>query len=470
MAPNLLLRIQANNIAIAGIACDSRRVKKNYLFFAMEGSNTDGNKFIKKAIEKKPSAIITSKKNKIKTNIPIILVKNVRKEYASIIYKLSQSNIEKKVAITGTNGKTSVVYYVQYLLNSLGNKCGIIGTLGNNSKYIKSNLTTPDPLQISQIIQRLGKEKYKTIAMEASSHALDQGRLYGLNFDILALTNISHDHLDYHKTINSYINAKLKLFKENTKKNTINIISKDFKYYSQISRELKSKKIKFLTFGLKNSDFQIYEKYKSRSNITMQLNYASKKYLFKFTNMPKFQINNFLLAVSIVFKLGYRLQDMKSLSLEAPSVPGRMELAGIKKNKAKIFIDFAHTPDALANVLKEAREMCTGKLHVVFGCGGDRDKEKRPVMGKIATKYADKIIITDDNPRNEDPDIIRKEIIGISKNMQEIGDRRSAIKYAANSLRNHDILVIAGKGHEKYQIIKNKSLPFDDVQISKKYL
>jgi UDP-N-acetylmuramoyl-L-alanyl-D-glutamate--2,6-diaminopimelate ligase len=186
--------------------------------------------------------------------------------------------------------------------------------------------------------------------------------------------------------------------------------------------------------------------------------------------MPKFQINNFLLAVSIVFKLGYRLQDMKSLSLEAPSVPGRMELAGIKKNKAKIFIDFAHTPDALANVLKEAREMCTGKLHVVFGCGGDRDKEKRPVMRKIATKYADKVIITDDNPRNEDPDIIRKEIIGISKNIQEIGDRRSAIKYAADSLRNHDILVIAGKGHEKYQIIKNKSLPFDDVQISKKYL
>ena len=213
MAPNLLLRIQANNIAIAGIACDSRKVKKNYLFFAIEGSNTDGNKFIKKVIEKKPSAIITSKKNKIKTNIPIILVKNVRKEYASIIYKLSQSNIEKKVAITGTNGKTSVVYYVQYLLNSLGSKCGIIGTLGNNSKHIKSNLTTPDPLQISQIIQRLGKEKYKTIAMEASSHALDQGRLYGLNFDILALTNISHDHLDYHKTINSYINAKLKLFK-----------------------------------------------------------------------------------------------------------------------------------------------------------------------------------------------------------------------------------------------------------------
>ena len=470
MAANLLSRIQANNIEIAGITCDSRMVKKNYLFFAIEGSKDDGNKFIENVIQKKPSAIITSKKIKFKINIPIIFVKNVRKEYSLIIYKLYQDDIKTKIAVTGTNGKTSVVYYIQYLLNALGDKCGIIGTLGNNSKQIKTNLTTPDPLQINQILLKLTNERYKTVAMEASSHALDQGRLFGLKFDILALTNISHDHLDYHKNINSYINAKLKLFKENTKKNTINFISRDFKYYSEISKKLKTKKIKFLTFSTKKSDFQICEKYRSLNKINMQLIYNSKKYLFKFTNMTKFQINNFLFAVSIVSKLGYKFKDMQLLSLNAPSVPGRMELAGIKMNNAKIFIDFAHTPDALTNVLNEAKAMCKGKLYVVFGCGGDRDKKKRPLMGKIASKYADKIIITDDNPRNEDPNIIRNEIIGMLKNVYEIANRRYAIKYAVNELESNDILVIAGKGHEKYQIIKNKFLPFDDVKISRKYL
>ena len=470
MASDLLSRIQAKQIAVEGISSDSRNIKKNFIFFAIKGAKNDGNKYIKEVLKKKPSAVVTSKKKIYKTNIPIITVKDVRKEYSTVAYNLYSHKIENKIAVTGTNGKTSVVFFVNSILNKLNNKCGIIGTLGSNFKNIQSNLTTPDSLHIAQLLQKFYKNNYNTVAMEASSHALDQARLYGLTYDILALTNISHDHLDYHKNLNNYINAKLKLFIQNVKPNGISIISKDTKYYNTISKKLRLRNIKYLTFGFKKADFQIKEISRIDSTVKMQLKYASKKYIFKFNNLPDYQIKNYLLATSIVSKLGYKFNKIKSLSLNIPSVPGRMELVGIKKNKAKIFVDFAHTPDALENVLKEARQMSRGILHVVFGCGGDRDKKKRPLMGKIACKYADSIIVTDDNPRNENPQTIRSQIIGNSKIMIEIPDRKKAIKYAANNLLTEDILIIAGKGHEKYQVIKNKFLPFDDVKISKKYL
>jgi len=470
MTLNLLSRIQAKKISVEGITSDSRQVKKNFLFFAIKGSNIDGNQYIKEVLKKKPSAIITSTKSKIKTSVPIILVSNVRKEYASAAYSFYYSNINKKIAITGTNGKTSVVFFIEFILRELGSKCGTIGTLGSKFKDIQSNLTTPDPIDISRLLHKFSKNNYDAVAMEASSHALDQYRLHGLSYDVLALTNVSHDHLDYHKNINNYIDAKLKLFAQNQKSNGINIIVNDTKNYLSISRKLKSRKIKFKTFGYKKSDFQIKEIFRLNDKVKMELKYDLKKYVFEFNNLPTFQIKNFLLAASIVFKLGYEFNSISALSLRAPSVPGRMELAGIKANKSKVFIDFAHTPDALSNVLKEAKIMNKGRLHLVFGCGGDRDKDKRSLMGKVALKYADNIIVTDDNPRNENPQFIRQQIIGYSKKILEIPDRKKAIKYAAENLGENDILIIAGKGHEKFQIMKNKSTPFDDVKISRRYI
>ena len=470
MASDILSRIKANQIAVEGISSDSRNIKQNFIFFAIKGDKNNGNDYIDEVLKKQPSAIITSQKKIYKTNIPIIIVKDVRKEYAMAAYNFYSHKIDNKIAVTGTNGKTSVVFFINSILNKLNNKSGIIGTLGSNFKNIQSNLTTPDPLHIAQLLQKFYKNNYKTVAMEASSHALDQSRLYGLTYDILALTNISHDHLDYHKSLNNYINAKLKLFIQNAKPNGILIISKDTQYYPIICKKLKSRNIKYLTFGLKKADFEIKEISRNNSRVEMQLNHASQKYIFKFNNLSNYQIKNYLLATSIVNKLGYEFNKIKSFSLNIPSVPGRMELAGIKKNKAKVFVDFAHTPDALENVLNEAKQMSGGKLHVVFGCGGDRDKKKRPLMGKIACKYADSVVVTDDNPRNENPQSIRNQIIGNSKNIIEISDRKKAIKYAINNLLSQDILIIAGKGHEKYQLVKNKSLPFDDVKISKKYI
>ncbi len=470
MASNLLSRIQANGFVIDGMTSDSRDVKKNFLFFAIKGSNLDGNQYIKEVLKKKPSAIITSTKNKIKTNIPIIYVNNVRKEYASAVYNFYQNNINKKIAITGTNGKTSVVFYIEFILKKLGNKCGTIGTLGSKFKNIKSNLTTPDPIDIGKLFQKFSQNSYDTVAMEASSHALDQYRLFGLRYDVLALTNISHDHLDYHKNLDNYINAKLKLFIQYLKPHGVNIISNNMQNYNTVSKKLKNNNIKFKTFGYKKSDFRIKEISRLNSKVKMELKHNSNKHIFKFNNLPAFQIENFLLASSIVYELGYEFKKIIALSLIVPSVPGRMELVGVKENQSKIFVDFAHTPDALINVLKETSLMNKGRLHVVFGCGGERDKTKRALMGKIALKYADNVIITDDNPRNEDAKSIRHQIIGSSKKMLEIADRTKAIKYATENLNKNDILVIAGKGHEKYQIVKNKSIPFDDVKISRRYL
>jgi len=470
MSSKLLLRIKSKKIAVEGITCDSRDIKNNFIFFAIKGSNVDGNQYIKDAIKKKPSMIITSKKNNYKTSIPIILVKNIRKEYASMAYDFYRHTINRKIAITGTNGKTSVVFFIQFILNQLNNKCGSIGTLGSDFSGVKSALTTPDPVHIAKILQKFTKKNYDTVAMEASSHALDQQRLFGLCYDVLALTNISHDHLDYHKSTNNYIDAKLKLFSQNQKINGINIIANDTKNYHSISSKLKVKKIKFKTFGYKKADFQIRETYRSNNKVKMELKYDLKKNIFEFNNLPIFQIKNFLMAASIVFILGYEFKLISPLSLRVPSVPGRMELAGIKANKSKVFIDFAHTPDALSNVLKEAKIMSKGRLHIVFGCGGDRDKDKRSLMGKVALKYADNIIVTDDNPRNENSQFIRQQIIGDSKKILEIPDRKKAIKYAAENLGKNDILIIAGKGHEKFQIIKNKSIPFDDVKISRRYI
>ena len=471
MVSNLLKKVKAKGLTIEGMAIDSHNVKKNFIFFAIPGSKDDGNKYIKEVLKKNPAAIVTTQNKKYKSKVPFFFVKNIRKELALFSYNYHQIAIANKIAITGTNGKTSVAFYVQYILTKLGNKCGSIGTLGSNFKQIQSNLTTPDSIQIAQLLNKFTLNKYNSIVMEASSHALDQNRVFGLDYKILALTNISHDHLDYHKNINNYINAKLKLFINNKNKNeAINIISKDTKYYNLIKNKLKKNKINFKTFGFKISDYQIMKFDRMSEKINTKLKHLKKTYTFKFNNLPEFQVQNFLLAATMVAEMGYELKKISKLSLAAPNVPGRMELAGVKKNKAKIYIDFAHTPDALKNVLQETKLMNPNKLHIVFGCGGDRDKNKRQVMGKIATKYADLVVVTDDNPRNENASKIRSEIINKSNNIFEIPNREEAIKHAISNLKSNDILIIAGKGHEKYQIIKDKTISFDDAKIAKKYI
>ena len=468
----LLKKINSDKIKYKGICSDSRIIKKGDIFFAIPGSNADGLKYVNDAVAKGASAIVIPIRRKINisSNIPIYKVKDIRKEISLAAFVVHSETIEKKIAVTGTNGKTSVTYFLNYILSNLGEKTATIGTLGNSliKKFNTGNLTSPEPVDLSKQLRKLSKDKIKYLVMEASSHGLHQKRFYGLKFDACVLTNISQDHLDYHKTMSHYIMSKLKLFSDYVKKDSKIIVNSETKYIDRVKRYLEKESNISPIYFQKNNKFKIVKIKKIKYNSTIvDVKFGKELKKFKFANLPLFQIHNFLLAALTLHFMGHNLTKIQNLSLKCPSVPGRMEFVGNTRNSASVYIDFAHTPDALQNALIEGGNLCKSELHVVFGCGGNRDYSKRPIMGKIASKYADNVVITDDNPRFENAKKIRKEIIDDCKNFLEISDRRKAIKHAINQLRKGDLLIIAGKGHEKNQIINGKVYPFDDVKISK---
>ena len=470
---NILSQIKKDGLKVSGISSDTRSIKKNNIFFAIPGSNVDGIKFVDVAIKKGASAVVISSSQKkiLKRKIPIYKVKDIRKSLSESAFAFYKNNIKNKIAITGTNGKTSVLFFLQYLLSSLQKKTTTIGTLGTTlSNKSRSNLTTPDPIFTAKEMQRMSKKKIDYFIIEASSHGLHQKRFYPLKFDLCILTNISHDHLDYHRTLSHYISCKVGLFKSHLSNDGKSLISSETYFFERIKKELRNNKIKHIVFGGKNKKYRINKIFVDNKNVKANVTINSKSYQFKFKDFPIFQIKNFLLATIGLHLLGFNPKKISSFSLKCPHVPGRMELAGRKQNGARVYVDFAHTPDALKNILIEGKLICSGRLIVLFGCGGNRDKKKRPIMGKIAEKYADLAIVTDDNPRFENPIKIRKEIIRESTHLLDYGNRWNAIKRSIQLLNSADVLIIAGKGHEKYQIIKNKSLPFDDVKTADRFL
>lgn len=470
---NILSRAKNDNLKVSGISSDTRKLKKNNIFFAIPGLTDNGLKYIDLAIAKGASAIVVSHsvRRPLKKEVPVYKVKNIRESLSDVSFEFYRNNIKKKIAITGTNGKTSVSFFIRYLLSSFKRKSATIGTLGvSTGKKSNNNLTTPDPIFMAKEMEAMESRKIEYVIIEASSHGLHQKRFSPLKFDLCVLTNISHDHLDYHKNMNHYIASKLSLFKFHMKSNGRALINRDTDHFKKIKNSLRKNKVNHVIlldnskiYGIKKIDIK-------EDNIYVDIYINSKLYAFKFKDLPLFQIRNFLLAVTSLSLMGFSENRMTKFSLNCPHVPGRMELAGKKSNGAKIYIDFAHTPDALKNVLSEAKVICKGRLVVLFGCGGDRDKKKRPLMGEIAEKFSDIAIVTDDNPRNEDADKIRKEIIGNSKKLVNLKNRKSAIRKSIKFLQSKDILIIAGKGHEKYQIIKGKQLPFDDLKIAKGFI
>ncbi len=471
----LLKQINSDKIKYKNICSDSRIINKGDIFFAIPGSNTDGLNYVNDAVAKGASAIVIPirKKLKISSDIPIYKVKDIRKEISLAAFMVNSESIEKKIAVTGTNGKSSVSFFLNYILSNLGEKTATIGTLGNSlvRKYNNGNLTSPEPINLSKQLRKLSKSKIKYLIMEASSHGLHQKRFYGLKFDACILTNISQDHLDYHKTMSHYIMSKLKLFSDYIKNDSKIIVNADTKYINRVKSYLKKESNISPIYFQKNNKFKIVKIKKNKNNSTIvDVKFGKDLKKFKFANFPLFQIYNFLLATLTLHSMGHNLTKIQKLSLKCPSVPGRMEFAGKTRNSASVYIDFAHTPDALQNALIEGSNLCKSELHVVFGCGGNRDYSKRPIMGKIASKYANYVVITDDNPRFENAKKIRNEIIGDCKNFFEIPDRRNAIKHTIKQLRKGDLLIIAGKGHEKNQIINGKAFPFDDLKVSRGFL
>ena len=460
-----------NNIAISGISCDSRKIKKNYIFAALVGVSKNGLDYINEAINNGAIVIITDNNNvkKLKyDDIQIISHKYPRKLYARICNKFSKYKFKNIVGITGTNGKTSVAWYVHQFSKLLFSKTATIGTLGVNYKKIikNNNLTTPESEVLVSSLDKLYSKDVENIVIEASSHGLDQFRLEGINFNIAVITSLSRDHLDYHKSFKNYKKAKLKLFSDFSK-NGKAIINDNIKQSNEFIEVANSNNMQVITIGQSSKSIFKYKLLKIKNQMhKVEITYKNYKSIIYSSLIGNYQINNLITAICIMIEMGYRREDIEKHSINIKPPPGRIELISSFKG-ADIYTDYAHTPDALKNVLLSLRPYVKNKLYLVFGCGGDRDKGKRGQMGKIAHQLADINIITDDNPRFENPKNIRKEILQCCPNAIEIGDRKKAIIKTIQKLVSGDILLVAGKGHENSQEINGRHLNFDDAKIIK---
>ena len=456
-----------SKIFFSGISFDSSKVKKNSIFFAIKGDKFDGNDFIDIAIKKGAKIIVSEKKINNKKNIIFLHSLNVRKLLAEVSYKILNQKPKKIVAVTGTNGKSSIADFYYQILDLNSKKVASIGTLGVKYKGIKKDLTntTLNPIQLSFILNNLKKEKIEYAILEASSHGLKQNRLDGLLFDIGIFTNLSHDHLDYHKNMKNYFKSKLYLFDELIKKRGNIITDESIPEINSIKKISIKKNLNLsLIFNKLKGIELISHKFLDEKQI-LEIRFNKKKYKILLNLIGKIQIKNILMTILAAYKSGLAFEKIINVIHKIKPVEGRLEKIGEIKNNSKVILDYAHTPAALKLALLNIKEQFPKrKISLVFGCGGERDLKKRSIMGKIADKYSDKIYLTDDNPRNENPLKIRKDIKkGIKKNkIQELSNRKKAIHEAIMNLNTGELLLVAGKGHEKTQDYGKKKLFFSD--------
>jgi len=471
---------QILNQEVKGISSNSKDIKSGYIFVAIKGKNFDGESFIKEA--KSKGAFLILAENKNKKNCVSITKGTSRLVYSTLlsIYYKNQPNVI--IGVTGTNGKTSTVEFCRQIWVQAGWKAASMGTLGtkvgthqSDAVYNSSqnSLTTFEPNELYKNLNFLAQNDVSHLALEASSHGLDQFRLDGIKFSGAILTNLSHDHLDYHGNIQSYFSAKKKLFTDILKKQSAVAINIDNEFGKKLYEEIASKNHLILTFG-ENEKANIRIKSITHNNQTLKISIEFRNKIYDATlgMIGKFQAYNVIASASICIALGMEPSFVfKSLSYLKPA-RGRMEIVSGENHNSTIIIDYAHTPEALKSVLLSLKEIkkANGKLITLFGCGGDRDKGKRKLMGKIAHEYSDLIIVTDDNPRNESPAGIRSDILNGSPTAVEIPDRNKAIKHAVSLLKMNDFLLIAGKGHETLQTVGLETLPFDDYAVAKEAL
>ena len=458
-------------VFFSGITFDSSKVKKNNIFFAIKGNKFDGNNYIDKAIKNGAKIIITEKKiNSNKENIIFLHSSNVRKLLAEVSYKILDRKPKKIVAVTGTNGKSSIADFYYQLLSLNFKKVACIGTIGVKHKGEKKTLanTTLDPIQLSSILNDLKKKKIEYVILEASSHGLKQNRLDGLFFDVGIFTNLSHDHLDYHKNMKNYLDSKLYLFNHLIKKRGNIVTDATIPQISKIKNIAFRNNLKLnLIFDEKKGIKLISHKFFNEKQI-LKVEFQKKKFDMKLNLIGKIQIKNILMAMFAAYKSGLKFDKILKVIDKIKPVEGRLEKIGSLKNNSKVILDYAHTPAALELALLNMREQFPNKkISLVFGCGGERDFKKRSLMGKIAEKYSDIIYLTDDNPRNENPSKIRKDIKrGIKKiKIKELPNRKEAIKDAIMNLNTGDLLLVAGKGHEKTQDYGKRKLFFSDQKV-----
>ena len=467
-----LSKVIESNPKITGINHDSRKIKKGMMFAAIKGEKNNGIEFCDKALKAGAGSILCNKKDLkkiIKKEANILTTNNVRLSVSQIIKKFFPKQPKNIVAITGTNGKTSIAFYLKGIWKAANISSATIGTLGivYQNKKIPLNLTTPDPSTLYKEIDNLQAKGIKSLALEASSHGIEQNRIDALKINRAVFSNLSRDHLDYHKNLENYYKAKKRLFSEILAIKGIAIVNNHCNYGKRIESFCKRKKIKVITYGSKKSNWKInnVNRYKSYSEVSISV--FEKPYIFKCKLFTYYQIENLVCSMLIANSYKISLNKIIKWVEKINEPPGRLEKIILKNIKSTIYIDYAHTPDALKINLIQLRETLKerGSLKVLFGCGGNRDKGKRSLMGKYAASLADAVYITDDNPRYENPKQIREQIYANCKNAIVIGNRKNAIKEAIKKLDKNDILLIAGKGHEKHQEVKGRRYFFDDREV-----
>ncbi len=465
---------------ISGLTADSRRVEPGYLFAALpsatENSGTDGRDYIADALARGAVAILAPDGTRIEPSHDadpcLITDENPRWRFAQFASRFYGAQPETIVGVTGTNGKSSVAGFTRQIWALLGNKSASMGTLGLDADGFEggSSLTTPDPVSLHETLSDLANAEVDHLALEASSHGLDQYRLDGVRFAAAAFTNLSRDHLDYHKTEAAYLDAKLRLFRHLLHPSGAAVLNADSPHHEAIADVCRSVGHRIRSFGIQTSDIHIADVSALPDGLRLCVTIRDQNFETRLNLVGGFQAYNVLAALGLVIETGADVTEAFGTLAHLHGVRGRMERVGALENGAQIYIDYAHTPDALETALTAIRPHVLGRLHVVFGAGGDRDTGKRPMMGEVAAAHADQVIVTDDNPRREDPAAIRRQVLAGCPGAADIGDRAAAIEAGITALEAGDILMIAGKGHETGQIVGAETLPFDDAGIAREII
>ncbi len=455
----------AGEIIISGLSVDSRQVAPGHVFFALAGAKTDGTKFIDQAISKGAVAIVGEHAPQMPAAVPFVMAANARQALARSAARFFPRQPKTIAAVTGTSGKTSVAVFTRQIWAGQGLHAASIGTIGlvSPKRTVYGSLTTPDPISLHQTLDEIAGEGVTHLAFEASSHGLDQHRLDGVRVDAGAFTNLSRDHMDYHPTVEHYLGAKLRLFTDLVKADGAAVIVADHEHSDTVMAVARKRGLRLIGVGRKadGNGIRLIDAAIDGFGQIMTIEYEGKRTTLRLPLVGEYQIENALVSAGLAMATGTDAKIAFAALELLEGAKGRLELVG-EKNGAAIFVDYAHKPDALEKVLEAMRPYAKRKLVVVFGAGGDRDAGKRAVMGAIAAKAADTVIVTDDNPRSEDPVLIRAAIMAAAPGAREIGDRAEAIRTAIRELQPGDALVIAGKGHETGQIVGDKTLPFSD--------
>jgi UDP-N-acetylmuramoyl-L-alanyl-D-glutamate--2,6-diaminopimelate ligase len=452
-------------LEVKGVSADSRVTKPGDLFVGVAGTKDDGLRFVGQALAAGAVAVMAERvpAMPLPEGVAFIKVGNARRALSLTAAKLFARQPEVIAAVTGTSGKTSVAAFTRQIWAALGEPSASIGTVGlvSPTREVYGSLTTPDPIALHRSLDELAGEGVTHLAIEASSHGLDQYRLDGVRVAAGGFTNLSRDHMDYHPTLEAYLAAKLRLFTDLIGPRGAAVIAADHEHAEQVIAAAKQRKLRLLTVGRRGQGIRLIAAAVAGFAQVLELAHAGNTYKVRLPLPGTFQVENALVAAGLCIATGSEPAGVFAALERLQGAKGRLELVG-ERNGAPIFVDYAHKPDALAKALEALRPYVTGRLVVVFGCGGDRDAGKRPMMGAIAAQMADRVVVTDDNPRSEQPAAIRAAILAAAPCAIEIGDRRAAIRATIGELQRGDVLLIAGKGHETGQIIGKQVLPFSD--------